>query len=174
MARESGVGHCPETSSYAWTKITGSRHIPTTDAEHLVQGVRLCRRLTQALGRNEKIRSIWLLPNQRFIRSPDGGCTRVLRARPNSIRGIRRRYAWDRLSNWAIQEPEATLLLHHCKNQLAEIEHIFAVNASVNDSEVRRATRHRLQRLYYDAYQKAGPLLKPSRKADDIGPDDDV
>jgi len=69
---------------------------------------------------------------------------------------------------------QAIELLQHCKSQLTEIEQVFIDNKATNDPQVRKATRHRLQRLYYDSFLKAGPLLKPGRKSDDIGPDDDV
>ncbi|WP_103074767.1 hypothetical protein [Solilutibacter silvestris] len=64
--------------------------------------------------------------------------------------------------------------LQFCKEQLKEIEHIFLENSKKNDPEVRKATRHRLQRLYYEHFREIGPMLKPGFRFEDIGPDDDV
>ncbi|WP_395117215.1 hypothetical protein ACFCQI_12640 [Rhodanobacter sp. FW102-FHT14D06] len=69
---------------------------------------------------------------------------------------------------------QATALLVTCKSELDVIQSIFASNAEVRDVNVRKETRKRLQRLYYDVYLAAGPLLKSVRHADEIGPDDDV
>ena len=69
---------------------------------------------------------------------------------------------------------QATALLVTCKSELDVIQSIFSSNAEVRDVNVRKETRKRLQRLYYDVYLAAGPLLKSVRHADEIGPDDDV
>lgn len=68
----------------------------------------------------------------------------------------------------------ATKLLQFCKEQLKEIEQIFLDNSKKDDPEVRKDTRYRLQRLYYDNFRKIGPMLKSGYKFEDIGPDDGV
>jgi translation elongation factor EF-Tu-like GTPase len=61
-------------------------------------------------------------------------------------------------------------LLAQVTSELSEVFQQFHANAG-GDPIIRKVARKKLQRAYYDLYEKVGPLLMPGAE---IGPDDPV